>query len=150
MAAVSVTTSIKDMGLDRALDNAVKLDGRFVKVGIQAGSGAHDGVDLVDIAIYNHFGTRNIPARPFVADCADKNRSQIQEAQKRIAYRVMEGMSPDSGLAQLGEWYQNILKAHIRNGGWAANAPSTIRKKKSSRPLVDTGALVNAVRWTKK
>ena len=147
MAVIEVSTKLTDMGIDKVLENVIELGGKQVKVGIQAGSGSHDGVDILDIAIYNHFGTRNIPSRPFVSDCFDKNQGQISEAKKRIVYRVMEGMPASTGLAQLGQWYQDVLKGHIRNGGWTPNAPATVKRKGSSRPLIDTGQLVNSVRW---
>lgn len=147
VAVIEVSTKLTDMGIDKVLENVMELGGKQVKVGIQAGSGSHDGVDILDIAIYNHFGTRNIPSRPFVSDCFDKNQGQISEAKKRIVYRVMEGMPASTGLAQLGQWYQDVLKGHIRNGGWVPNAPATVKRKGSSRPLIDTGQLVNSVRW---
>ena len=147
MAVIEVSTKLTDMGIDKVLENVMELGGKQVKVGIQAGSGSHDGVDILDIAIYNHFGTRNIPSRPFISDCFDKNQGQISEAKKRIVYRVMDGMPASAGLAQLGQWYQDVLKGHIRNGGWVPNAPATVKRKGSSRPLIDTGQLVNSVRW---
>lgn len=147
VAVIEVSTKLTDIGIDKVLENVMELGGKQVKVGIQAGSGSHDGVDILDIAIYNHFGTRNIPSRPFVSDCFDKNQGQISEAKKRIVYRVMEGMPASAGLAQLGQWYQDVLKGHIRNGGWVPNAPATVKRKGSSRPLIDTGQLVNSVRW---
>lgn len=147
VAVIEVSTKLTDMGIDKVLENVIELGGKQVKVGIQAGSGSHDGVDILDIAIYNHFGTRNIPSRPFVSDCFDKNQGQISEAKKRIVYRVMEGMPASAGMAQLGQWYQDVLKGHIRNGGWVPNAPATVKRKGSSRPLIDTGQLVNSVRW---
>lgn len=147
MAVIEVSTKLTDMGIDKVLENVIELGDKQVKVGIQAGSGSHDGVDILDIAIYNHFGTRNIPSRPFISDCFDKNQGQIAEAKKRIVYRVMDGMSASAGLSQLGQWYQDVLKGHIRNGGWVPNAPATIKRKGSSKPLIDTGQLVNSVRW---
>ena len=119
-----------------------------MKVGIRRGKGSHDGTDMLDIAVYNHFGTASIPARPFVSDCAEKNAGQIQEAQRRLVYRVYQGsLSADGALAQLGAWYVNVQKGHILHGGWTPNAPATIKRKGSNRPLVDTGQLVNTVDW---
>ena len=141
VAAVDV--EINDFGLDDIIGNTQELNGRVVKVGIQGGS--HD--DMVDIAIYNHFGTRHIPARPFMADCAEQNAAQISEAQRRVVYRVLEGADVDAMLHQLGNWYRDVQRAHIRHGNWVPNAPATIRRKGSDRPLIDTGQLVNAVEY---
>ncbi|MFC2416383.1 MAG: hypothetical protein ACFNQI_00265 [Eikenella corrodens] len=145
---MSVEVKLIDHGFDNIIRQALKLDGKGVKVGIRRGKGSHDGTDMLDIAVYNHFGTATIPARPFVSDCAEKNAGQIKEAQKRLVYRVYQGsLSADGALAQLGAWYVNVQKGHILHGGWTPNAPATIKRKGSNKPLVDTGQLVNTVDW---
>ena len=145
---MSVEVKLIDHGFDNIIRQALKLDGKGVKVGIRRGKGSHDGTDMLDIAVYNHFGTATIPARPFVSDCAEKNAGQIQDAQKRLVYRVYQGsLSADGALAQLGAWYVNVQKGHILHGGWTPNAPATIKRKGSNKPLVDTGQLVNTVDW---
>lgn len=145
---MSVEVKLIDHGFDNIIRQALKLDGKGVKVGIRRGKGSHDGTDMLDIAVYNHFGTATIPARPFVSDCAEKNAGQIKEAQKRLVYRVYQGgLSADGALAQLGAWYVNVQKGHILHGGWTPNAPATVKRKGSNRPLVDTGQLVNTVDW---
>ena len=145
---MSVEVKLIDHGFDNIIRQALKLDGKGVKVGIRRGKGSHDGTDMLDIAVYNHFGTATIPARPFVSDCAEKNAGQIKEAQKRLVYRVYQGsLSADGALAQLGAWYVNVQQGHILHGGWTPNAPATIKRKGSNKPLVDTGQLVNTVDW---
>ena len=145
---MSVEVKLIDHGFDNIIQQALKLDGKGVKVGIRRGKGSHDGTDMLDIAVYNHFGTATIPARPFVSDCAEKNAGQIQEAQKRLVYRVYQGsLSADGALAELGAWYVNVQKGHILHGGWTPNAPATVKRKGSNKPLVDTGQLVNTVDW---
>lgn len=145
---MSVEVKLIDHGFDKIIQQALKLDGKGVKVGIRRGKGSHEGTDMLDIAVYNHFGTATIPARPFVSDCAEKNAGQIQEAQKRLVYRVYQGgLSADGALAELGAWYVNVQKGHILHGGWTPNAPATVKRKGSNRPLVDTGQLVNTVDW---
>lgn len=145
---MSVEVKLIDHGFDNIIRQALKLDGKGVKVGIRRGKGSHDGTDMLDIAVYNHFGTSTIPARPFISDCVEKNAGQIQEAQKRLVYRVYQGgLSADGALAQLGAWYVNVQKGHILHGGWTPNAPATVKRKGSNRPLVDTGQLVNTVDW---
>lgn len=145
---MSVEVKLIDHGLDNIIRQALKLDGKGVKVGIRRGKGSHDGTDMLDISVYNHFGTSTIPARPFISDCAEKNAGQIQEAQKRLVYRVCQGgLSADGALAELGAWYVNVQKGHILHGGWTPNAPATVKRKGSNKPLVDTGQLVNTVDW---
>ena len=145
MADIKLT----DLGFEKIIANDSKLAGNGVKFGIQAGEGAHEGTDLLDIAIYNELGTEHIPARPFMRDFANKNEHVLVKAMDRQAKNVFAGMPVATALAQLGEFAQKHQKSHIRQAfRWAKpNAPSTIRQKGSSKPLIDTGALVNAVRY---
>lgn len=144
MAAVRVI----DHGLDQLLRQADALNGSGVKVGIQAGADSQDGVDMVDIAVFNELGTADIPARPFVRNAAEKNRQDIAMAMDHLARKVEDGAADaDAAMETLGQWYQGRQQAHIRSGEFVPNAPATIKKKGSSVPLIDKGRLVNAVRY---
>ncbi len=151
MADIKLT----DLGFEKIIANDSKLAGNGVKFGIQAGEGEEDeegateGTDILDIAIYNEYGTEHIPARPFMKDFANKNEQTLIKKMNSQAKKVFAGMPVETALAELGEFAQKHQKAHIRKASlWAeANAPSTIRQKRSSKPLIDTGALVNAVRY---
>ncbi|CAP41316.1 hypothetical protein [Bordetella petrii] len=150
MAAVKTI----DRGLNRLMVQAQALDGAGVKFGIQADAGADpaSGVDLLDIAIYNHYGTEHIPARPFIGDFAEKNGRVLGQAMDRVAMAVQDGrLSADAGLDQLGTFAERHQKAHVQQSrGWAVpNAPSTVAKKGSDVPLIDQGVLVNAIRYEK-
>lgn len=136
-----------DHGLNEMLRQADALNGSGVKVGIQAGSGSQGGVDMVDIAIYNEFGTSRIPARPFIRDAAEKYRQDVGTTMEHLARRVENGASPDTALHSLGQWYQARQQEHIRSGEFKPNAPATIKRKGSSVPLIDKGRLVNSVRY---
>jgi hypothetical protein len=144
MAAVRVI----DHGLDQLLRQADALNGSGVKVGIQAEVDSQDGVDMFDIAVFNEFGTADIPARPFVRNAAEKNRQDIATVMDHLARKVEDGAADaDAALETLGQWYQGRQQAHIRSGEFVPNAPATIKKKGSSVPLIDKGKLVNAVRY---
>lgn len=146
----AITKSSGD-GLAQYLKQVDALDGRGIKVGVQAKAGTQDGVSLLDIAIYNELGTQDIPARPFIRDFAQKNERVLGMAMDRVATRVEQGAPIDTALAQLGEFAQQQQQAHIRaSKSWAVpNAPSTVAHKGSDVPLVDHGTLVNAIRWEK-
>ena len=136
-----------DHGLEKMLRQADALNGSGVKVGIQAGSGSHDGVDLVDIAVFNEFGNARVPDRPFMRNAAQKYQQDIATTMEHLARKVEGGASPDAALHSLGQWYQARQQAHIRSGEFKPNALSTVKKKGSSVPLIDKGRLVNAVRY---
>lgn len=148
MAAVTKSSS---KGLDDYVRQVNALDGHGVKVGIQSDAGTHEGTSILDIAIYNEFGTETIPARPFIRDFAEKNARVLGAAMDRIATKIERGATVDAGLAQLGEFAQQNQQAHVRaSKSWAVpNASSTIKRKGSDVPLIDDGVLVNAIRWEK-
>lgn len=146
--ARAVVRSI-DRGWDAAIKHARRLNGRGVKVGIQAGAGSEDGVDLLDILIFNEFGTRTIPARPVMRSYADTYAPQIQIEAYNAGTFILRTGNIDVALNRLGAYMQSGLQAHWRaSKSWATpNAPYTVEKKGSDVPLIDNGVVINAVRW---
>lgn len=146
---MAADVKIKDLGFTAIAKKAKALNGKAVRVGYQAGGPQSEGVDVLDVAIYTEYGTRNAPARPFMAQTASKNQPRVSAAMGRIANAATTGQgAPAALLGQLGEFYAELIRREISSGDFAANAPSTIRAKGSSKPLVDTGrVLAPAVRW---
>jgi phage gpG-like protein len=142
----------KDMGWERIKLNFKQLEGRSVKVGVMGGE-ENDGVAVVDYAVYNEFGTSRIPPRPFMATTAENNREYIQQFTGHLVGRIIDGaISVNVALKNLGEAYQAKIQMTIRNAKqWAEpNAPATIKAKGSSSPLIDTGRLVQSIRYEVK
>lgn len=143
-----------DKGFDEFVRLSRAIDGRGVKFGIQddAGADPQSGTDLLDIAIYNEFGTETIPARPFMRDFAEKNNKVLGQAMDRMALAVQDGrLGVENALDQLGTFAEKHQKAHVQQSKqWAKpNAPSTVKKKGSDVPLIDDGVMVNAIRYRK-
>lgn len=117
-----------------------------VKVGFPAGK---VGSDIVDRAVYNQFGTsRGIPARPFLSNAMRKNKDKYGRFIKDRAKRILSGeISPDQALMQLGVMAESDVKTEITELKTPPNAPSTIRQKGSSNPLIDTGAMRASVTY---
>jgi hypothetical protein len=139
----------KDMGWKKIELNMKQLKGRKVKVGIMGGDSV-EGVSVVDYAIYNEFGTRSIPSRPFMATTADRYRDQTIKVAENIVGNIIDlKYNTDTGLKRLGEFYQSKIQQTIREAkGWAVpNNPETIKAKGSSSPLIDTGRMVGTVRY---
>lgn len=138
-----------DKGLAEIIADDRAIAAHGVKFGVQADAGSEDGVSLLDIAIWNEFGTEDIPPRPFMRDFLDKNRSVLDAEMDRVVDQIRGGAQPRAALAMLGEFAQNQQRAHVRaSPGWAEpNARSTIRAKGSAVPLIDDSVLVNAIRY---
>ena len=86
-------------------------------------------------ALYNHFGTDTIPPRPFLQFDQDKAAKLVRKAIAMDGDTVSIIKVGLTGMIQ-----ENIVE--LRN---PANAASTIKKKGSSNPLIDTGAMRQAV-----
>jgi hypothetical protein len=146
-------TKNSDSGLEKYLRQVDALGGHGVKVGIMADTGNYidTQASILDVAIYNEFGTKTIPARPFIRRFAEKNAGTLGKAMDRTADAVAKGRSLDAALGALGEFAQQHQQAQVRGSkSWAvANAASTAARKGSDVPLVDQGVLVNAIRWEK-
>lgn len=139
----------KDTGWRRINIDIKELRGRSVKVGLM-GNDQVDGVSVVDYATFNEFGTSRIPPRPFMATTADEGRETITKFTEHLVGRMIDGkVDPETVLRNLGEKYSSMVKMTIRNASsWAVpNAPSTIARKGSSSPLIDTGRMVGAVTY---
>lgn len=125
-----------------------------VRVGYQRGENVKtnkDGkeTDYCDIALWNELGTSNgIPSRPFMRDSVDKNQSQIDKACKDALQTISKGGTAKDILMSLGNMQKAFVQQTIVSGEFVENAPSTVKKKGSDRPLIDTGGLRQNVDFT--
>lgn len=90
--------------------------------------------------------TQRIPARPFMEVLRSEYGDYLQKVAINEAKKIVAGTG-NSGdfFRKFGVSAKGALKrAMLRSELYAPNAPSTIRRKKSSRPLVDTGTLINS------
>lgn len=83
-----------------------------------------------------------IPPRPFFRTMIEQNEASWAPATAKL---LKQGMKPMAALAIMGEVIAGQLRASIIAMNSPPNAPSTIRKKGSAKPLVDTGLMLNSV-----
>lgn len=140
---------VKDQGWNRIQKEVKSAKGSGVKVGVLSDSGTDDeGADMTLIAAANEFGTDTIPARPFVRGAFDKHRRRLHQTKDRLWWLVIQGrITVSRALALLGEEHQGQVQEYMTELNEPANAPSTVRQKGSSNPLIDEGRLKNSVRW---
>lgn len=106
-----------------------------------------DNFNLASLAAVLEFGNERIPSRPFLRQTLAEN----QEKYTALFVKLFEsGVSIDQIYEQIALIAQGDVQQNIVDGKWAANAPSTIKRKKSSKPLIDTGKLRQSVRGTVK
>lgn len=114
-----------------------------VKVGFPAGDAPGD---VISIAVWNHYGTRTIPERPFLDNAMRDNRTKYRAAMAKSARRILRGeTSLRTVMSKLGIQAQGDIQEEITALREPPNAPSTIRQKGSSNPLIDSGRMRGAV-----
>ena len=117
-----------------------------LRVGFQAGEAAEDdGVDIANIAMWNELGTARSPARPFMRMSVEENAGKISAMCKAQLQRLSSGATAQEILQTLGAFQKGLIQEKIVSGSFTANAPATIRKKKSDKPLIDTGRMRQSV-----
>lgn len=127
-----------------------QLEDLEVFVGLQREQEYKDGTSMVDVAAYNEFGTSTIPARPFFKQSYENHQGELQAACIQAAKTVIAGGAPDKALNIIGTFAVGLVQEEIVNGNFAPNAPSTIRKKKSDKPLIDTGQMRQGIHHVKR
>lgn len=147
---VAGKTMIEDV--DHGFDALLKrvLDAEAVlTVGVHEAEGAaeHDGgVTLAEIASFHEYGL-GVPRRSFIADWEDENRDRHKAQLRAMAKAVIDGKLPsvENALERLGLLYVGEIQRRIAQGIAPELAESTVKKKGSSVPLIDTGQLRSAI-----
>ena len=128
----------------------IRKDLPIVKIGIQSDSGQYseDGLRVVDVATFHEFGTKNIPERSFIRSNMKKNRKKYLALTAKMYSKMMKGeITPEKALALIGEVIQADIKKGIIEGIPPELSKETIKKKGSSTPLIDTGQMMNSIRY---
>lgn len=91
------------------------------------------------------------PPRPIIEPAIEKHQEAIGAKLKRPLQAVLNGDSQGvrDGLEKAGMFAANKVKDYFTDSdnGWPLNTPATIEAKDSDRPLVDTGALRQAITY---
>jgi hypothetical protein len=113
-----------------------------------AGSGDSALATVLEVAIFNEFGTNSIPARSFLRAWFDENREKIGTTAAKLMKSVVKGeRTRDEVLELLGQWAVGQIQLRISAGIGPPNAASTVAQKGSSKPLIDSGVLRSSVTY---
>ena len=138
----------RDLGWKAIKRELERAKGREVAVGILQGSVDSEGASIAEYATYNEFGTDDVPSRPFMAMSFDENVAAINSDFQRQSKRLVTGeVTAEQALTIIGQKHAGRVQNTITGRNiLPALAPSTIAAKNgSTKTLVDTGAMANAV-----
>lgn len=138
-----------DKGWNRIQRDAAQLSRLYVDVGIQSDAGAdNDGEPIIDRAFSNEFGKGRIPERSFIRSAFDEQQAKLNVLKNRLLNGVIDGkLSPERAAGLLGQQHEKDIKDKIRSITTPPLSKVTIARKKSSKPLIDTGQMLNSVRY---
>lgn len=155
-----MTVKDVDRGFRAMAERIYRHGSPSIAVGILAGEGAdqehrehHDqhgrrtAADrvlrtLLEIAIYQEFGTATIPARSFIRDWFDSEEPALRADLTVLMRQVIAGqITKEKALDLMAVRCVGKIQQRIADGLSPPNAASTIARKGSSTPLVDSGQL---------
>ena len=113
-----------------------------VRVGVLENATYPDGTPVAMVAFWNEYGTRTSPVRAFF-------RTTVSENKKNWALSVQNLMKihndPKQVMGLIGKRMQEQIVQSINTWSDPPNAPYTIAKKGSSKPLIETGVLMGSI-----
>lgn len=122
--------------------------GPHVAVGILQDKKHDANFSMVDLAVVHEYGSRDgrIPERSFIRSTCDGKQAQHEQIMHKLQRKVVDGkLSIANALTQLGEVVSKDIVATINRGIEPELKKATIRRKKSSKALIDTGRLKGSI-----
>lgn len=114
-----------------------------VRIGFLEGSTYPDGTSVPLVAASQEFGTSRIPPRPFFRNMI---KAHLQEWSGQIANLLAaNGYDARGTLTTMGQVVKEELQQSIRDTNDPPLAPATVKAKGFSKPLIDTGHMLNSI-----
>lgn len=138
----------RDKGLKKILQELNSAKTAVVEIGVHEGEVNGEGSSIAEYAAYNEYGTGNIPERSFMRSTFDEQLPKIKRDMDAQYAQIASGKSTVyRALSIVGMRHQEDIQKKIQSGVKPENAPSTIARKGSNKTLIDTGALVQSIRY---
>jgi hypothetical protein len=109
---------------------------------------AGDRPTIVDVAVFNEYGTSTAPARSFIHDPFDNNKVKYERMLSGgITHYVGAGGDKYETLKQIGAEMVKDFKQAMRNSIPPPDAEITIQRKHSTITLIASEQLINSLTW---
>ena len=172
MPRIKSGVKVKDRGYKRIIGELESFDGAYTKVGLMGTESPPDTeFTYPQIGAVHEYGARIpvtdamrgwfaaqgyplspstteivIPERSFVRAGVDENRRAIEAQIDELHDAVLQQrMTARQAIQQLGEWGATIIRNKATRGPFTPNSGMTVARKGSSRPLRDTGRMVQTI-----
>jgi hypothetical protein len=153
VAKVSVTD--KDNGYRELVKRVIGMKKPVsIATGILAAKGAEfspkSKLSVLEYGVVNEFGSSDgrVPERSFIRAWFDENEPKLRELLVVLMRQAIKGdLTRQQVLDQVGQYAVGSIQQRIADGIGPENAPSTVAKKHSTKPLIDTGTLRSAISY---
>jgi len=145
-----LTRDPKLPGLEETIREQVDaLAGLEMLVGLpgqKAAPGVSSASELVTIARAIEYGTATIPPRKFLRTALMRHRRRWTRGLAKIVPLAGQRGPMMQVIHKVGIAMVADTQSTMRKGPWTPNAPSTIARKGSSQPLIDSAQLIQSIR----
>lgn len=135
----------------RELYEWVSVRPDYVRVGLPDTMHEQAKLTIAEIGAIHEYGApgANIPERPFLNPALREGVMQMERLSKVLLFEVQNGeITKQAALERLGELGVRLVQQKIRNGAFVPLKASTIARKGSSKPLIDTGQMMQSVTFS--
>lgn len=147
---MGVVVEERDLGWNDFKKQMKKLSGSYVDIGIFGNEGDPSTNLAARAAVMEYSSSRwkEKTERPFMRKTIDENVKEIGDFIDNGFGKIIEGRSNSLKLLKgIGVQVTGLTKQTITEGKFKPLKPSTIRKKGSSRPLIDTGDMRSSIEY---
>lgn len=154
-----IKTIVKDNGFKKAMGEIAKLSRHpYLLIGIQSDAGVHPDSDFTyaNIGATHEFGTKRagagnrvfIPARPWLNPTMTEGKKDFEVFQDKLANQMLNGkLTLEDLMDRLGLKIQSAMRAKVSSNIAPPNTIMTIKRKGSTRTLIDTGLLRSKISY---
>lgn len=144
---MTVTIVDKDLGFKRIVREVNARKNSYTEVGYQGDEKErYTKARVVDVAAFNEFGTERSPQRSFMRTAFDRVQLKLDSIISKLYKDVLLGkIGTKKSLQTIGEFMKSEMQKQIDMTVSPPNAPSTIKNKGSTHPLIDTGQMRQSI-----
>lgn len=139
--------------LKEVMKRSKQLNHLQLVVGIPSDENSRDestGITNAELGAIHEFGVpeKNIPERSSMRSTASEESQNLGRLAKIQISECLKGeISAHDTFATVGVYLQGKIVDKITDGDFEPNTEATVKRKKSSKPLIDTGQLRGAITY---
>ena len=150
------TTDSKPTQIAELLARLGKKAYSYVSVGVHEGAGSYSEGNppptVVEVALWNEYGTRTIPERSFIRSTVDENMGILNRWREEMIDNILnKGWTVEKSLEAIGFRLQQLIQNKIKSNVPPPNAESTVAQKQRDGvapvTLIHTGLLLRSITY---